>query len=155
MAATVEGIIKIIESNKGGYFKKSEKAKLRKIINSGQSGATIKGVVAGFALEGTIKVLAELYKKISSNKNIEPKDLDAYYLTVKQKMKTICAKAKLLPNQVDILEKRYGAEEKRKELYKKCKDEQIVKREEPKVYPNDPCPCGSGKKYKKCCGKNV
>lgn len=27
----------------------------------------------------------------------------------------------------------------------------IVK--EKKVYPNDPCPCGSGKKYKKCCGK--
>lgn len=25
---------------------------------------------------------------------------------------------------------------------------------EQKVYPNDPCPCGSGKKYKKCCGKN-
>ena len=23
-----------------------------------------------------------------------------------------------------------------------------------KVGPNDPCPCGSGKKYKKCCGKN-
>ena len=23
-----------------------------------------------------------------------------------------------------------------------------------KVYPNDPCPCGSGKKYKKCCGRN-
>lgn len=22
-----------------------------------------------------------------------------------------------------------------------------------KVYPNEPCPCGSGKKYKKCCGK--
>jgi uncharacterized protein YecA (UPF0149 family) len=22
-----------------------------------------------------------------------------------------------------------------------------------KVYPNDPCPCGSGKKFKKCCGK--
>jgi SEC-C motif domain protein len=26
-------------------------------------------------------------------------------------------------------------------------------REEPKVGRNDPCPCGSGKKYKKCCGK--
>ena len=25
---------------------------------------------------------------------------------------------------------------------------------EKKIYPNDPCPCGSGKKYKKCCGKN-
>ena len=22
-----------------------------------------------------------------------------------------------------------------------------------KVYPNDPCPCGSGKKFKKCCGR--
>lgn len=28
-----------------------------------------------------------------------------------------------------------------------------TKREEVKVYPNDPCPCGSGKKYKQCCGK--
>ena len=27
------------------------------------------------------------------------------------------------------------------------------KRAAAKVYPNDPCPCGSGKKYKKCCGK--
>ena len=29
-----------------------------------------------------------------------------------------------------------------------------MKRSEKKVYPNDPCPCGSGKKYKNCCGKN-
>ena len=28
-----------------------------------------------------------------------------------------------------------------------------VVREEKKIYANDPCPCGSGKKYKKCCGK--
>ena len=28
-----------------------------------------------------------------------------------------------------------------------------VKRESAKVYPNDPCPCGSGKKYKQCCGR--
>ena len=26
---------------------------------------------------------------------------------------------------------------------------------EPKVGRNDPCPCGSGKKYKNCCGKNA
>ena len=32
------------------------------------------------------------------------------------------------------------------------KPEPIV-RESPKVGRNDPCPCGSGKKYKKCCGK--
>ena len=29
------------------------------------------------------------------------------------------------------------------------------KRAAAKVYPNDPCPCGSGKKYKQCCGRNV
>ncbi|MCR4820747.1 MAG: SEC-C domain-containing protein [Elusimicrobiales bacterium] len=28
-----------------------------------------------------------------------------------------------------------------------------VHREQPKIGRNDPCPCGSGKKYKKCCGK--
>ena len=27
------------------------------------------------------------------------------------------------------------------------------KRDEQKIYPNDPCPCGSGKKYKQCCGR--
>lgn len=29
-----------------------------------------------------------------------------------------------------------------------------VVRVEKKIYPNDPCPCGSGNKYKKCCGRN-
>ena len=32
--------------------------------------------------------------------------------------------------------------------------EKPIVREEPKVGRNDPCPCGSGKKYKKCCGKD-
>ncbi len=38
------------------------------------------------------------------------------------------------------------------------KDDSVVaapkKRAEKKVYPNDKCPCGSGKKYKQCCGRN-
>ncbi len=34
------------------------------------------------------------------------------------------------------------------------KVQQII-REQPKVGRNDPCPCGSGKKYKKCCGRNL
>ena len=29
------------------------------------------------------------------------------------------------------------------------------KRAEQKIYPNDPCPCGSGKKYKQCCGSQI
>ena len=43
-------------------------------------------------------------------------------------------------------------EEKLKELYREQKLSTTVVKEA-KVYPNDPCPCGSGKKYKKCCGK--
>ena len=37
------------------------------------------------------------------------------------------------------------------------KDDTVQKgpvKKETKVYPNDPCPCGSGKKYKQCCGRN-
>ncbi|HIT12670.1 MAG TPA: preprotein translocase subunit SecA [Candidatus Scatomonas merdigallinarum] len=37
------------------------------------------------------------------------------------------------------------------------KDDSVMKkpaqRAEKKIYPNDPCPCGSGKKYKQCCGR--
>ena len=44
-------------------------------------------------------------------------------------------------------------EETRKALYKEQKSSTTVVKPE-KIYPNDPCPCGSGKKYKKCCGKN-
>ena len=44
--------------------------------------------------------------------------------------------------------------ERQKELYlEQKKSGTIVKG--PKVGRNDPCPCGSGKKYKKCCGKNA
>lgn len=34
-------------------------------------------------------------------------------------------------------------------------EQQPFVRQNPKIGRNDPCPCGSGKKYKKCCGKNV
>ena len=44
-------------------------------------------------------------------------------------------------------------EEKKKVLNKEQKNARTIHVEK-KVYPNDPCPCGSGKKYKKCCGKN-
>lgn len=51
-----------------------------------------------------------------------------------------------LPHWDSILTK-----EKRKELYKAQKISGTVIKET-KVGRNDPCPCGSGKKYKKCCG---
>ena len=34
-----------------------------------------------------------------------------------------------------------------------AKRKPVVKSKEDKTGPNDPCPCGSGLKYKKCCGK--
>lgn len=43
-------------------------------------------------------------------------------------------------------------EEKRKELYKEQKASGTVVKPA-KIYPNDPCPCGSGKKYKNCHGR--
>lgn len=44
------------------------------------------------------------------------------------------------------------SKEKRKEISKSYRDSVMV-RNENKVGRNDACPCGSGKKYKKCCGK--
>lgn len=43
-------------------------------------------------------------------------------------------------------------EERRKELYKEQKSSTTIVKPK-KIGRNDPCPCGSGKKYKQCCGK--
>lgn len=45
-------------------------------------------------------------------------------------------------------------EEKKKELYRAAKKANTVIKGK-KIGRNDPCPCGSGKKYKYCCGKNA
>ena len=84
--------------------------------------------------------------KESSKVKIKIKPEDLYFNMVKAKANWLYE----LPEWDSIL-----SADKRHELYRKCKDELIIKRDTPKVYPNDPCPCGSGKKYKKCCGKNA
>ena len=55
-----------------------------------------------------------------------------------------------LPEWDDIFSK-----EKREELYKEQKQSHTFVREGKKIGRNDPCPCGSGKKYKNCCGKDI
>ena len=45
-------------------------------------------------------------------------------------------------------------EERRKELYLEQKKSGTIRKDK-KIGRNDPCPCGSGKKYKKCCGANA
>ena len=44
------------------------------------------------------------------------------------------------------------SEEELKKLYKEQKESTTIRKEK-KIGRNDPCPCGSGKKYKKCCGR--
>ena len=44
-------------------------------------------------------------------------------------------------------------EDKKKALFKEARNLHTIIRTEKKVGRNDPCPCGSGKKYKFCCGK--
>lgn len=48
---------------------------------------------------------------------------------------------------------RYLTQERKKELYKEQRNAGTVIKTE-KIGRNDPCPCGSGKKYKKCCGRD-
>ena len=48
--------------------------------------------------------------------------------------------------------KKIYTEEELKRLYKEQKESTTIRKEK-KIGRNDPCPCGSGKKYKKCCGK--
>ncbi len=74
---------------------------------------------------------------------IDPEKL--YYNMIEAKAEWLYS----LPQWEEIL-----SEEKKKELYKKQKSSGTIVKET-KVGRNDPCPCGSGKKYKKCCGNNL
>ncbi|MCR5624769.1 MAG: SEC-C domain-containing protein [Lachnospiraceae bacterium] len=74
-----------------------------------------------------------------------PLDLEKLYFNM------VLAKAKWLyemPVWDELL-----SEEKRKEIYMSSKNSGTVRNDQ-KVGRNDPCPCGSGKKYKFCCGRN-
>lgn len=121
------------------------------------------------AVEGTVKELAEKYEidimemvgfldgineSLIEPNPIEEMEADTHVSLAFDKERLyqnmVDAKADWLyelPQWNDIF-----SEAKLKELYKvQKKSGTIVK--DGKVYPNDPCPCGSGKKYKKCCGK--
>lgn len=125
-------------------------------------------------VKGTIKELAEKYGvdvmtmtgfldgideslKDGVDNNIEDLSEDSVVSLAFDKAKLyknmIAAKADWLYN-LKEWEAIYSKEE-REELAKEQKRSQTFVREGEKVYPNDPCPCGSGKKYKKCCMKTA
>lgn len=92
------------------------------------------------------EVLDDLHSKIVSN-------------TVFRDMRDLCGE---LSDEFEALGKKEKAKDcaernrvvanpSRQESFLKSNVSHIVK--EKKIYPNDPCPCGSGKKYKKCCSR--
>ena len=120
-------------------------------------------------VKGTVKELAEKYgqevmtmvgfldginESLKEENPIETMDEDTQvslaFDTEKLYKNMVAAKADWLynlPQWNDIY-----TEEERKRLYKEQKESTTIRKEK-KIGRNDPCPCGSGKKYKKCCGR--
>ena len=122
-------------------------------------------------VEGTVKELAEKYNLEVmamvgfldgiNESLITPNDLED--LSEDSHVSLAFDKELLYKNMVDAKAdwlyelpqwKEIFSEEKLRELYREQKKSGTVVKAA-KVYPNDPCPCGSGKKYKKCCGRNA
>ena len=122
-------------------------------------------------VEGTVKELADKYNLSImemtgfldgiNDSLVEPNPIN----TMEEDTKVSLAfdKEKLYKNMVDARadwlyelpqwEKIFD-ENTRKRLYKEQKNSGTIRKEK-KIGRNDPCPCGSGKKYKKCCGRNA
>ncbi|NLK35582.1 MAG: SEC-C domain-containing protein [Gracilibacteraceae bacterium] len=140
------------------YFKKEESI-YEKLLSNPEE--VVEGTVAELAdkyetdillftgfLDGINDSLVELMKleelEESSNVKLEIDYEKLYYNMLKAKADWLYN----LPQWDGILEA-----EKRKEITKKQRlSGTVIKQKEPGR--NEPCPCGSGKKYKKCCGAN-
>ena len=99
-------------------------------------------------VKGTVKELAEKYNQELSEDTVVSLEFD------KEKLYKNMVDAKAdwlyeLPMWDEIFD-----EEKKKALYKEAKKANTVVKGK-KIGRNDPCPCGSGKKYKFCCGRNA
>ena len=122
-------------------------------------------------VKGTVKELSEKYDMPLElmvgfldgieESLIKPNDIDN--ITEESKVSLLFDPEKLYMNMVGCNAEwlytlpqwdKIFSDEKRKELYKIQKSSKTVVKP-PKVGRNDPCPCGSGKKYKKCCGANA
>ena len=122
-------------------------------------------------VEGTVKELADKYNLSVmemtgfldgiNDSLVEPNPID----TMEEDTKVSLAfdKEKLYKNMVDAKAdwlyelpqwKEIFSEEELKKFYKEQKESTTIRKPK-KIGRNDPCPCGSGKKYKFCCGKNA
>lgn len=99
-------------------------------------------------------VIEQLYEKIKSN--VHFRDMEDLCQELSYEFDAIGESDKS-----KYLEKRYEQEQKKisknsAEFFNNVNStvEKSSALESRKIYPNEPCPCGSGKKYKKCCGRN-
>lgn len=164
------------EWQKIAYNEKTDKGKLQKFWND--YFLLEKGIYEQLLsspteqVEGTVKELAEKYgisimemtgfldginESLVEANPIETMDEDTH-------VNLIFDKEKLYKNMVDAKADwlyelpQWDAifdEETKKALYLEQKKSGTVRREGKKIGRNDPCPCGSGKKYKQCCGRGV
>ncbi len=164
------------EWQKIAYNEKTDKGKLQKFWND--YFLLEKGIYEQLLasptekVEGTVKELAKKYgisimemtgfldginESLVEANPIETMDEDTH-------VNLIYDKEKLYKNMVDAKADwlydlpQWDAifdEETKKTLYLEQKKSGTVRREGKKVGRNDPCPCGSGKKYKQCCGRNA
>lgn len=96
------------------------------------------------------QVLDDLYRKVQSGEDF--RDKEDLYRELGDEYNTLGNKerADYFYALEDEEKKKYG-NKFRNLMPSLFENEPVVKPK--KIYPNDPCPCGSGKKYKKCCGR--
>ena len=161
---------------KVAYNEKEDKGKLQKFWNA--YFLLEKGIYEQLLsnpdekVEGTVKELAEKYQVSImemtgfldgiNDSLVEKNPIDT--MEEDTHVNLIFNKEKLYKNMVDAkADWLYGLPqwdeifdaETKKALYLEQKKSGTIRREGKKIGRNDPCPCGSGKKYKQCCGKNA
>ncbi len=129
----------------------------------GKKDARVVGTVSGFAekynmgqdeilgfLDGISESIEEQMPDLDSFKAESPFEFTIDFEKLYWNMLAVPAEwLYTLPEWDGIL-----SEERREEIYKKFRNRNTVVKG-PKIGRNDPCPCGSGKKYKKCCGRGA
>ncbi len=137
------------------YFN-SEKEFYKKILVNKPAKNTVKGFADFFGTDLTMMTayldgINDSLKKQNDIENMtESTEVNLDYDTELLYKNMVEAKADWLYNLPEWNE--LLTEERRKELYREQKNSKTVVKGE-KIGRNDPCPCGSGKKYKKCHGK--